>query len=76
MLFVCLQRERAESHNQCVAATWACTAIFQNVAWAPTGPVAWGVSLLPILPGFVAFQAYLKFTGNVAGDGFLGRGIL
>jgi hypothetical protein len=29
-----------------------------------------------VLPGFVAFQAYLKFTDNVAGDGFLRRGIL
>lgn len=34
---------------------------FQNVGWAPVGPVAWVISLLPLIPGFLAFRAYLRF---------------
>ena len=35
--------------------------IFKHADWAPEGPVAWVISLLPLIPGVIAFRAYLKY---------------
>lgn len=35
--------------------------VFKYAAWAPEGPLAWGLSLVPVIPGAMAFRAFLKF---------------
>jgi hypothetical protein len=35
--------------------------IFKYADWAPEGPLAWGLSLIPIVPGTIAFLAFLRF---------------
>jgi hypothetical protein len=35
--------------------------IFEYADWAPEGPLAWGLSLVPIVPGTLAFLAFKRF---------------
>ena len=44
-----------------VASFLAGKVIFQNAAWAPEPPLAWGLSALPLIPGALAFRAFLRF---------------
>jgi hypothetical protein len=35
--------------------------IFRFADWAPQGPLAWALSLLPLVPGALAFRAFVGF---------------
>lgn len=44
-----------------VASFLAGKVVFENAAWAPDPPLAWVLSALPLIPGALAFRAFLRF---------------
>jgi len=35
--------------------------VFKYADWAPEGPLGWGLSMVPLIPGVLAFRAFLNF---------------
>ena len=62
-------RDRRATRNSIVFAIWICLFaaaflvghwLLDATGWKPEGAVGVGFSLLPLIPGLVAFRAYLK----------------